>query len=80
MKGTQPFVKIFLYIKYLGFLSTVKALKQEHKAFQVGETLLNYHVLITQFGDKNWGGGIKRKSHHAQTSRTNIMHKHLNGL
>ena len=63
-------------------LNSLKLLqnKQERKAFQVGETLFNYHVLITQLEDKKWGGGIKTKSHHPQTSGANIAHKHLSGL
>ena len=54
--------------------------KQERKASQVGETLFNYHVLITQLEDKNWGGGIKTKSHQPQISGANITHKHLREL
>ena len=36
-------------------------------AFQVGETLLNYHALITQLGGQKLRRGIKTKSHHPQT-------------
>ena len=41
-------------------------------AFQVGETLLNYHALITQLGGTKIEEGNKNKI----TSPTNITHKH----